>query len=63
MAILLETNGKMSSTRLYGITKDPDTHEYMMVLEYYGGGNLRNYLNNNFNNIDLEAHMAEWLSL
>ncbi|RHZ88352.1 hypothetical protein Glove_23g177 [Diversispora epigaea] len=36
---------------LYGITKDPKTHKYMMVFEYIKDGNLRNYLNNNFNNI------------
>ncbi|RHZ85059.1 hypothetical protein Glove_71g71 [Diversispora epigaea] len=35
MAILLRTNVEMTSTTLYGITKDLETHEYMMVLEYY----------------------------
>ncbi|EXX53147.1 uncharacterized protein OCT59_004397 [Rhizophagus irregularis] len=30
----------------YGITKDPDTHNYMMVLQYYESGNLRNNLMN-----------------
>ncbi|POG66450.1 kinase-like domain-containing protein [Rhizophagus irregularis DAOM 181602=DAOM 197198] len=29
----------------YGITQDPNTKEYMMVLEYCKDGNLRNYLN------------------
>ncbi|CAB4431031.1 unnamed protein product [Rhizophagus irregularis] len=29
----------------YGITQDPNTKEYMMVLEYCNDGNLRNYLN------------------
>ncbi|GBC49716.2 kinase-like domain-containing protein [Rhizophagus irregularis DAOM 181602=DAOM 197198] len=28
----------------FGITQDPDTKDYMMVLEYFGGGNLRNIL-------------------
>ncbi|RHZ50314.1 hypothetical protein Glove_501g17 [Diversispora epigaea] len=32
-----------ASIRFYGITKDPETHKE----------NLRNYLNNNFNNISL----------
>ncbi|RHZ75682.1 hypothetical protein Glove_212g245 [Diversispora epigaea] len=32
----------------YGITKDPETHEYMMVLEYSEDGSHGNYLNNNF---------------
>ncbi|RHZ85563.1 hypothetical protein Glove_64g85 [Diversispora epigaea] len=52
MAILSRTNGKISSTTLYGISKNPETHEYMMVLQYYKGGSLRNYLNDNFNKID-----------
>ncbi|POG70338.1 kinase-like domain-containing protein [Rhizophagus irregularis DAOM 181602=DAOM 197198] len=29
----------------YGITQDPKTKEYMIVLYYCNGGNLRNYLN------------------
>ncbi|POG73847.1 kinase-like domain-containing protein [Rhizophagus irregularis DAOM 181602=DAOM 197198] len=28
----------------FGITQDPDTKDYMMVLDYYEGGNLRNTL-------------------
>ncbi|RHZ83340.1 hypothetical protein Glove_97g102 [Diversispora epigaea] len=51
MAIHLRTNGDTLSTTLYGITKDPETHEYMMVLDYFKGGNLRNYFLNNFKNI------------
>ncbi|GBB93425.1 hypothetical protein RclHR1_02170006 [Rhizophagus clarus] len=31
--------------RFYGITQDPETKNYMMVLEYAKDGNLRNYLN------------------
>ncbi|RHZ85145.1 hypothetical protein Glove_71g80 [Diversispora epigaea] len=38
MAILLRTNGNMLSTTLYGITKDPETHKYLMVLKYLKGG-------------------------
>ena len=29
----------------YGVTQNPDTKDYMMVLSYYEDGNLRNYLN------------------
>ena len=35
-------------TRLYGITEDPKTGEFMMVLEYAECGNLREYLKDNF---------------
>ncbi|RHZ80122.1 hypothetical protein Glove_139g353 [Diversispora epigaea] len=40
------------SIRFYGITQDPETHSYMMVLEYASDGNLREYLKINFNNIN-----------
>ncbi|RHZ89388.1 hypothetical protein Glove_15g16 [Diversispora epigaea] len=33
-------------------TRDPETHSYMMVLEYAEDGNLREYLKINFNNIN-----------
>ena len=33
--------------RLYGITQDPETKNYMMVLHYAPNGSLRNYLNLN----------------
>ncbi|RHZ79981.1 hypothetical protein Glove_139g165 [Diversispora epigaea] len=41
-----------TSIRFYGITQDPETHSYMMVLDYAKDGNFREYLKINFNNID-----------
>src|ERR1051325_10534761 len=38
--------------RFYGITKDPETNNFMMVMQYADNGNLRQYLNNNFNSFD-----------
>ena len=35
----------MYVVQCYGITQDPNTKEYMMVLKYCEDGNLRNYLN------------------
>ncbi|RHZ86004.1 hypothetical protein Glove_57g124 [Diversispora epigaea] len=54
MAIHLKTNNEYyyASIRFYGITQDPETHSYMMVLEYAEDGNLREYLKINFNNIN-----------
>ncbi|RHZ78865.1 hypothetical protein Glove_155g93 [Diversispora epigaea] len=49
MAIHLKTNG-LGTIGFYGITQDPETHSYMMVLEYAADGNLREYLKINFNN-------------
>ncbi|RHZ87080.1 hypothetical protein Glove_40g99 [Diversispora epigaea] len=51
MKIHLSTNGN-GTIRFYGITQDPETHSYMMVLEYASEGNLREYLKINFNNIN-----------
>ncbi|RHZ73217.1 hypothetical protein Glove_232g86 [Diversispora epigaea] len=54
MAIHLKTNSRAysNSIRFYGITQDPETHSYIMVLEYASDGNLREYLKINFNNIN-----------
>ncbi|RHZ70963.1 hypothetical protein Glove_264g27 [Diversispora epigaea] len=63
MAIHLKTNRSNSnyydsdSIRFYGITQDPETHKYMMVLEYAKDGNLREYLKINFNNINWEQKL------
>ncbi|RHZ75662.1 hypothetical protein Glove_212g170 [Diversispora epigaea] len=52
MAIHLRTSdAERLPVLFYGITKNPETYEYMMVLEYFKGGSLRNYLNNNFEDI------------
>ena len=37
--------------KCYGITKDPETKEFMLIMEYANGGNLHNYLQKNFRNI------------
>jgi serine/threonine protein kinase len=35
----------------YGITKDPETEEFMMIMKLAVKGNLRSILSSNFNNI------------
>ncbi|RHZ47389.1 hypothetical protein Glove_583g7 [Diversispora epigaea] len=57
IAIHLKTMSKIGSIQIYGITQDPETNEYVMVLEYMKGGNLRDYLKNNFNNISWESKL------
>ncbi|RIA94786.1 kinase-like domain-containing protein, partial [Glomus cerebriforme] len=37
--------------RLYGITQDPNTKNYMLVLDYAKHGSLRNYLNTNYDKL------------
>ncbi|RHZ49425.1 hypothetical protein Glove_521g23 [Diversispora epigaea] len=52
MTIHLKSYTRLASIRFYGITQDPETCKYMMVLQYAEGGNLREYLKINFNNIN-----------
>src|SRR5688572_21190673 len=36
----------------YGITKDPKTNNFMMIMNYAENGSLRQYLNISFNSMD-----------
>ena len=47
--ILHDCNNWTMFIKLYGITKDPQTEEFIMVLQFAEYGNLRNYLKNNIN--------------
>jgi serine/threonine protein kinase len=40
-----------NSLTFYGITKDPETEEFIMILQFANKGNVRNLLSHNFNNI------------
>ncbi|GBC40554.2 kinase-like domain-containing protein [Rhizophagus irregularis DAOM 181602=DAOM 197198] len=40
-------DGSISVFRVYGITQDPETKNYMMVLNYAENGSLRTYLDKN----------------
>ncbi|RIA85007.1 kinase-like domain-containing protein [Glomus cerebriforme] len=44
-------NGIDSIIRLYGITQDPDTKNYIMVLDYAENGSLRNYLDKSYDQL------------
>ncbi|GES97857.1 kinase-like domain-containing protein [Rhizophagus clarus] len=41
--------------KFYGVTQDPETKNYMMVLEYAEDGSLRNYLDTNFDKLNLKS--------
>ena len=41
-------------SQLYGITQDPETKNYIVVLEYASGGSLRNYLDTNYDKLNWE---------
>ncbi|RHZ43776.1 hypothetical protein Glove_856g52 [Diversispora epigaea] len=53
----------ITSIQIYGITLDPETNKYMMVLEYAKDGNLREYLKINFNNINWEQKLYNLFNL
>src|ERR1700722_18748784 len=39
----------------YGITKDPETNSFIMVMQYAKDGSLRQKLNENFNSMDWKS--------
>ncbi|RGB34000.1 kinase-like domain-containing protein [Rhizophagus diaphanus] len=43
------------SVKFYGITQDPETKNYVMVLEYADDGSLRKYLDVNFNKLNWKS--------
>ena len=43
--------------KCYGITQDPETKEFMLIMEYANGGNLHNYLQKNFRNISWQEKL------
>ncbi len=56
LTIYWDLNMKLKSDgfaplKLYGMTKDPETKEIIMIVEFADKGNLRNILSTNFNNI------------
>ena len=36
----------------YGITRDPITEDFMLIMNYYESGDLRNYIKKNFYDLD-----------
>src|SRR5205807_6858167 len=36
---------------IYGVTQDPETKEYMIVMQYANNGSLLSYLDQNINNL------------
>ncbi|RHZ75590.1 hypothetical protein Glove_212g205 [Diversispora epigaea] len=63
MEIHLKTRTDNASIRFYGITQDPETHSYMMVLDYAKDGNLREHLKINFNNINWKKKLLNLYNL
>ncbi|RHZ85714.1 hypothetical protein Glove_61g1 [Diversispora epigaea] len=49
---ILTVNNHDNIINFYGVSKDPSTETYYLVLQYANGGDLRTYLRNNFNRLD-----------
>jgi serine/threonine protein kinase len=45
--------------RVYGITQDPETKDYMMVLQYAENGSLRNYLDKSYGRLTWEYKFVD----
>ena len=46
-------NNEIYVVHCYGITKEPETNNFMMVMQYANKGSLRQHLNNQFNLLNL----------
>ncbi|RIA88333.1 kinase-like domain-containing protein [Glomus cerebriforme] len=57
---LIEVSSHPNINKFLGITKEPSSNNYIMVLEYANQGNLREYLKNNFKSLQWndKARMA-----
>src|SRR6266516_1915700 len=42
---------RSSFLKIYGVTQDPETKEYMIVMQYADNGNLLSYLDQNINKL------------
>ena len=49
--------------KCYGISQDPKTKNYVIVMEYMKGGNLREYLKNEYSEMDLLKKLIKLLDI
>ncbi|MCE8163182.1 MAG: serine/threonine-protein kinase [Candidatus Moeniiplasma glomeromycotorum] len=49
--------------KCYGISQDSASNNYLMVMEYIEGGDLREYLQKNYNNLRFEDKLNKLLSI
>ncbi|GBC09643.1 hypothetical protein RclHR1_00900029 [Rhizophagus clarus] len=48
---------------IYGLTQNPDTKNYVMVLDYAEGGNLYNWINKHYNKLDWSYNINVLLNI
>jgi serine/threonine protein kinase len=56
---LFEDSFEKLVTTCYGISQDPATKNYLMVIDYIKGGSLRKYLNENYIKLDFESKLGQ----
>jgi serine/threonine protein kinase len=56
-------SGSNNVVHCYGITKDPETNNFMMVMQYVINGSLRQYLNYNFNSLNWKSKLFHLLDI
>src|SRR5579863_1361614 len=60
----LKLNPEVFTNRIYGVTMNPETHEYGIVTEFQNGGNLKRMLSEYHNGLSWEKiiQLLEFLS-
>ncbi|CAG8763768.1 22901_t:CDS:2, partial [Dentiscutata erythropus] len=56
---LKEIQAQFNCCHLYGVTKDPSTSQYMFVMRYAPQGDLRRFLQKNFDKLTIENKLKE----
>ncbi|GBC04324.1 hypothetical protein RclHR1_05610011 [Rhizophagus clarus] len=59
----VENSIKTSVVKVYGITQDPETKNYMMVMQYAKNGSLRNYLDKNYDKLNWKTKLYDLLNI
>src|SRR5207253_1830988 len=57
------TAGDYSFLKIYGVTQDPETKEYMIVMQYANNGSLLSYLDQNINNLTWKMKLQHLLGI
>ncbi|UZO21819.1 uncharacterized protein OCT59_014204 [Rhizophagus irregularis] len=62
--VIANLGGSREVIRCYGITKNPEKNEYMMIMQHGINGSLRQYLDKNFSSLNwiLKLDMLQWMS-
>jgi len=56
---LASINNNIGVIKFHGISQDPQTKNYVMVMDYIKDGNLREYLKNKYSELSLERKLKK----